>query len=97
MTKASVQMPKTLTYCYEIAVAGFIKCSTIKRLITSHLSFARIGAGLEGKKNLSFYLVSCCFFVLSSYSLTLAGAPNDGSLQNTLRTLFRLSRVFLDL
>ena len=62
MTKASVQMPKTLTYCYEIAVAGFIKCSTIKRLITSHLSFARIGAGLEGKKNLSFYLVSCCLF-----------------------------------
>ena len=63
MTKASVQMPKTLTYCYEIAVAGFIKCSTIKKLITSHLSFARIGAGLEGKKNLSFYLVSCCFFL----------------------------------
>ena len=63
MTKASVQMPKTLTYCYEIAVAGFIKCITVKTLITSHLSFARIGAGLEGKKNLSFYLVSCCFFV----------------------------------
>lgn len=45
MTKASVQMPKTLTYCYEIAVAGFIKCSTIKRVIINHLSFALIGAG----------------------------------------------------
>ena len=69
MTKASVQMPKTLTYCYEIAVAGFIKCSTIKRLITSHLSFARIGAGLEGKKNLSFYLVSYCLFVVVVFFL----------------------------
>ena len=45
MTKASVQMPKTLTYCYEIAVAGFIKCSTIKRVIINHLSFALIEAG----------------------------------------------------
>ena len=27
----------------------------------------------------------------------MAGAPNDGFLPNTLRTLFRLSRVFLDL
>ena len=44
MTKASVRMPKSLAYCYEIAVAGIIKCSTIKRLIISHLSLAPIGA-----------------------------------------------------
>ena len=29
--------------------------------------------------------------------LTVSGAPNDGFLLNTLRTLFRLSRVLLDL
>ena len=30
-------------------------------------------------------------------SLKTTGAPNDGLLQNTLKTLFRLSRVFLDI
>ena len=81
MTKASVQMPKTLAYCFEIAVAGFIKCSTIKRLIINHLSFALIGAGLEGKKNLSFFLVVVVFLYFLLIRLLWQGHPTTVSSQ----------------
>ena len=33
----------------------------------------------------------------SRFSVNVSGAPNDGFLLNTLKTLFRLSRVLLDL